>query len=42
MSAETTNPHELRKIMVDRQVRPTEVTEFSVIEAMLSTPRERY
>lgn len=42
MSAETTNPHELRKIMVDRQVRPSDVTEFSVIEAMLSTPRERY
>ncbi len=32
----------LRTLMVDRQVRPSDVTSFPIIEAMLSVPRERY
>lgn len=28
--------------MVDRQVRPSDVTSFPIIEAMLAVPRERY
>ena len=28
--------------MVDRQVRPSDVTSFPIIEAMLWTPRERF
>lgn len=31
-----------RIIMVDRQVRPADVTRISVIEAMLATPREAF
>ena len=31
-----------RVMMVDRQVRPSDVTSFPVIEAMLHTPRERF
>jgi protein-L-isoaspartate(D-aspartate) O-methyltransferase len=32
----------LRIAMVDRQVRPSDVTRFGVIEAMLEVPRERF
>jgi protein-L-isoaspartate(D-aspartate) O-methyltransferase len=31
-----------RTAMVDRQVRPSDVTSFSIIDAMLSVPRERF
>jgi protein-L-isoaspartate(D-aspartate) O-methyltransferase len=31
-----------RRIMVDTQVRPSDVTKFPVIDAMLTVPRERY
>lgn len=31
-----------RKMMVDTQVRPSDVTRFTVIEAMLTVPREKY
>lgn len=31
-----------RTIMVDTQVRPSDVTKFPIIEAMLTIPRERY
>ncbi len=31
-----------RTAMVDRQVRPADVTDYAIIEAMLTTPRERY
>ena len=31
-----------RTAMVDRQVRPSDVTSFPIIEAMLAVPRERY
>jgi protein-L-isoaspartate(D-aspartate) O-methyltransferase len=31
-----------RRAMVDRQVRPSDVTRFSIIEAMLWAPRERF
>ncbi len=31
-----------RRIMVDTQVRPSDVTLFPIIEAMLSIPRERF
>lgn len=31
-----------RRIMVDTQVRPSDVTKFPVIDAMLAVPRERY
>lgn len=31
-----------RTAMVDRQVRPSDVTSFPIIEAMLSVPRERF
>ena len=35
--------HEAARIaMVDRQVRPSDVTSFPIIEAMLSVPRERF
>ncbi|MEL6204455.1 MAG: protein-L-isoaspartate O-methyltransferase [Pseudomonadota bacterium] len=33
---------ERRTIMVDTQVRPSDVTKFPIIEAMLTVPRERY
>ncbi|MEM0935903.1 MAG: protein-L-isoaspartate O-methyltransferase [Pseudomonadota bacterium] len=33
---------ERRRVMVDTQVRPSDVTRFPVIEGMLSIPRERY
>lgn len=33
---------QLRTTMVDTQVRPSDVTKFPVIEAMLSVPREAY
>ncbi|MBM9595803.1 protein-L-isoaspartate O-methyltransferase family protein [Roseitranquillus sediminis] len=32
----------LRKMMVDTQVRPSDVTKFPIIEAMLSVPREDF
>ncbi len=32
----------LRTMMVDTQVRPSDVTKFPIIEAMLSVPRETY
>ena len=32
----------LRAIMVDTQVRPSDVTKFPIIEAMLAVPRERF
>lgn len=32
----------LRVVMVDTQVRPSDVTKFPIIEAMLSVPREAY
>lgn len=31
-----------RRVMVDTQVRPSDVTKFPVIDALLSVPRERY
>ena len=31
-----------RKIMVDTQVRPSDVTKFPIIDAMLSVPRELF
>lgn len=31
-----------RRVMVDTQVRPSDVTQFPIIEAMLSIPRERF
>ncbi len=31
-----------RRIMVDTQVRPSDVTRFPIIEAMLTIPRERF
>lgn len=31
-----------RRMMVDTQVRPSDVTKFPIIEAMLQVPRERY
>ena len=33
---------ERRRIMVDTQVRPSDVTKFPIIEAMLTVPRERF
>lgn len=36
------NYDELRTVMVDTQVRPSDVTKFPVIEAMLTVPRELY
>ena len=32
----------LRRTMVDTQVRPSDVTEFPIIDAMLRVPRERF
>jgi protein-L-isoaspartate(D-aspartate) O-methyltransferase len=31
-----------RRVMVDTQIRPSDVTKFPVIDAMLAVPRERY
>lgn len=31
-----------RRVMVDTQVRPSDVTKFPVIDALLAVPRERY
>ena len=31
-----------RTMMVDTQVRPSDVTKFPIIDAMLATPRELY
>lgn len=31
-----------RRMMVDTQVRPSDVTKFPIIDAMLATPREHY
>ena len=31
-----------RKIMVDTQIRPSDVTKFPIIEAFLSVPREKF
>lgn len=31
-----------RRIMVDTQIRPSDVTSFPIIDAMLNTPREAY
>lgn len=36
------NFEDRRRMMVDTQVRPSDVTLFPVIEAMLAVPRERY
>ncbi len=33
---------ERRRIMVDTQVRPSDVTRFPIIDAMLKVPRERF
>ena len=33
---------ERRRIMVDTQVRPSDVTKFPIIDAMLTVPRERF
>ena len=33
---------ERRRMMVDTQVRPSDVTKFPIIEAMLTVPRERF
>ena len=33
---------ERRRIMVDTQVRPSDVTKFPIIDAMLNVPRERF
>lgn len=37
-----TSPLELRTVMVDTQVRPSDVTKFPIIDALLSVPREAY
>ena len=37
-----TDYEERRTVMVDTQVRPSDVTKFPIIEAMLSVPREAY
>lgn len=37
-----TNFAERRTVMVDTQVRPSDVTKFPIIEAMLSVPREDF
>ncbi len=42
MTQDMTNTSDLRRIMVDTQVRPSDVTKFPVIEAMLATPREAF
>lgn len=34
--------NERRRIMVDTQIRPSDVTKFPIIEAMLSVPRELF
>ncbi|SFJ57589.1 protein-L-isoaspartate(D-aspartate) O-methyltransferase [Jannaschia pohangensis] len=34
--------HSLRTMMVDTQVRPSDVTKFPIIKAMLDTPREAF
>ncbi|MDA3887916.1 MAG: protein-L-isoaspartate O-methyltransferase [Allgaiera sp.] len=34
--------HTRRRVMVDTQVRPSDVTKFPIIEAMLAVPRELY
>ena len=31
-----------RKIMVDTQIRPSDVTKFPIIDAFLSVPREKF
>ena len=31
-----------RRAMVDTQVRPSDVTRYAIIEAMLEIPREQY
>ena len=33
---------ERRRVMVDTQIRPSDVTKFPVIDAMLSVPRENF
>lgn len=33
---------ELRRMMVDTQIRPSDVTKFPIIDAMLSVPREHF
>lgn len=37
-----TDSQTLRRMMVDTQVRPSNVTKFPIIEAMLSVPREAF
>lgn len=37
-----TDFNERRRIMVDTQIRPSDVTKFPIIEAMLSVPREMF
>ena len=31
-----------RRMMVDTQIRPSDVTKFPIIDAMLNVPRERF
>jgi len=42
MSSAMTDYAARRTMMVDTQVRPSDVTKFPIIEAMLSVPREAY
>jgi protein-L-isoaspartate(D-aspartate) O-methyltransferase len=42
MSSEMTDFATRRTMMVDTQVRPSDVTKFPIIEAMLAVPREVY
>jgi protein-L-isoaspartate(D-aspartate) O-methyltransferase len=37
-----TDFNERRRVMVDTQIRPSDVTKFPIIEAMLSVPREKF
>lgn len=42
LSSDMSDFSTLRTMMVDTQVRPSDVTKFPIIEAMLSVPREAY
>ena len=42
VSSEMTDFSARRRIMVDTQVRPADVTKFPIIEAMLAVPREQF
>lgn len=41
-AADNTSMHDARVVMVDRHVRPADVTRHDVIDAFLSTPREAF